>query len=343
MVSLTYDPKEDYIMRKLAFALVAAMLLAMAIPSFADDAFTLPGTSTAPVIDGVLDDCYVKLHNFYEVDNFSDAYDPDKTIKGAAYATWDKWGLYVMIEAYYENWGPVTEDRAIDIGLGNAGYVSCLATDGDYDDDTQRFEIGCGIAEEGTQMWKVSGPADLKDSSADQNVFEVAPFEHYCVNDTANKCAWYEFGIPWNFMDRTGTINYDVGTKFIFNYAANVHTTEEYAEGNSHIVEYGGGCWAGSYTDGGVVTLGEYQIVVEDEPETAAPETAAPAAEAAPAPAAEAAPAPAAAPVAETAAPVAAAAPAAAAPAAQTGDVAAIAVLAAVAALGTAVVVSRKH
>ena len=328
-------------MKKLAFALVAAMLLAMAIPAFADDAFTLPGTKTAPVIDGVLDDCYVKLHNFYEVDNFSDQYDPDKNIKGAAYATWDKWGLYVILEVYYPNWGPVPEDQALDIGLGNAGYVSCIATDGDYDDDTQRFEIGCGISEEGTQIWKVSGPADLKDSSAGQDVFEVAPFEHYCVNDEANHLAWYEFGIPWTFMDRTGTINYDVGTKFIFNYAANVHTTEEYAEGDSHIVEYGGGCWAGAYTDGGVCTLGDYQIVVEEEPETAAPETEAPAAaEPAPAPAAEtAAPAP----VAETAAPAPVAAPAAAAPAAQTGDMAAVAVLAAVAALGTALVVSRKH
>ncbi|MCR5263438.1 MAG: carbohydrate-binding protein [Clostridiales bacterium] len=72
--------------------------------------------------------------------------------------------------------------------------------------------------------------------------------------------------------------------------------------------------------------------------ETAAPETAAPA----PAPAA-AAPAPAAAAPAPAAAPVAAAAPAAAAPAAQTGDMTAVAVLAVVAALGTAVVVSKKH
>lgn len=332
-------------MKKLAIALVAAMLLAMAIPSFADDAFTLPGTKTAPVIDGVLDDCYVKLHNFYDVDNFQDQYDPDKTIKGAAYATWDKWGLYVMLEVYSEEWGPNTEDDAINIGIGSAGYVSCIAKEGDYDDDNQRFEIGHGLSEEGTQMWKVSGPADLKDSSSDQMVFEVAPFEHYCIRDEANKVAWYEFGIPWTFMDRTGTINYDVGTKFIFNYAANVHTTEEYAEGESHIVEYGGGCWSGAYTDGGVCTLGDYQLVVEEEPETEAP---APAAEAAPAPAAEAAPAPAAAApaaaeAAPAAAPVAAAAPAAAAPAAQTGDAAAIAILAAVAALGTAVVVSRKH
>ena len=65
-----------------------------------------------------------------------------------------------------------------------------------------------------------------------------------------------------------------------------------------------------------------------------APAAEAAPAEAAPAPAAEAAPA---------AAPVAAAAPAAAAPAAQTGDSSALIVLAAVAALGTAIVVAKKH
>ena len=328
-------------MKKLAIAIVALMLLAMAIPAFADDAFTLDGTAKTITIDGVLDDGYTFLHDFYGVDNFADDNDPDHVVKGSAYATWDKNNFYVMLKVFSDEFDGDSEDDAHNMGIGCVGYVSCIATDGDYDDDTQRFEIGITLSEEGTQAWKISGAAPIKDAMDTQEVFETAPYQHYVVRDDANKVTWYEFGIPWSFMDRSGTLTYDTGSKFIFNYAANIHTRDMYNDGEKLIVEYGGGCWAGSYTDGGVVTLG---VIVEDEPEPEPePETEAPApapaAEAAPAPAAEAAPAP----VAETAAPVVAAAPAAAAPAAQTGDVAAIAILAAVAALGTAVVVSKKH
>ena len=101
-------------------------------------------------------------------------------------------------------------------------------------------------------------------------------------------------------------------------------------------------------TDSGTMQVSEVNLfgdihVEAEAPAPAAEAAPAPAAEAAPAPAAAAAPAPAAAAAAPAAAPVAAAAPAAPAAAAQTGDSAAIIVLAAVAALGTAVVVAKKH
>ena len=334
-------------MKKLAFAVVAAMLLAMAVPAFAQDQITLDGTYTPMVIDGKLDETYQFLSDFWTTDTYTDDNDPDHVVQGKAYASWDKTNLYVFLEVVNPAWGPDSEDDAHNMGIGNAGYVSVIATDGDYDDDTQRFEIGAGLSEEGTQMWKISGAAPIKCAMNNEDVYTNAdlPWQHFATYDESTKISTYEFGIPWTFVDRSNTLTYDTGSKFILNFAANAHTTEQYAEGEKLIVEYGGGCWAGSYTDGAIVTLGVIVEPAAPETEAPAPETEAPApaAEAAPAPAAEAAPAPAAAPVAETAAPVAAAAPAAAAPAAQTGDVAAVAILAAVAALGTAVVVSKKH
>lgn len=330
-------------MKKLALILAVSMIAVFAaVPAFAAE-LTFPGTKTAPVIDGAIDDCYVYLHDFYSDDTFNDDNDPDHVIQGKAYATWDKNNLYVALTAYTPNNGGETRDNAIDMGVGCCGYIAVLGkADGSQTDD-QRFEIGIAIAEEGDQVWKTCSPADIKDAWPGVNgVYDTCPFSYAISRDEATKYNTYEWAVPWTFLDRTGTLTYDVGSQIVFNYSITAHTPDEYGGGEPLYMEYGGGIWANGYDSGATVTLGDYQIVVEDEPETAAPAAEpAPAAEAAPA----AAPAPAetAAPVAETAAPVAAPAPAAAAPAAQTGDTAAVIILAAVAALGTAAVIGKKR
>ncbi len=332
-------------MKKLSVILAAAVIVSLlSVCSFAAE-LTIPGTRTAPVIDGEIDECYVYLHDFYSDDTFNDTNDPDHAIQGKAYATWDKDNLYVILDFYTpEQWG-MPNDNVITMGSGTCAYIAVLGkADGSYTDD-QRYEIGIAISEEGDQVWKTCSPADIKDACYLNDVYDECPFKFFVKRNDSMKYNTYEWSVPWSFLDRTGTITYDVGSKIVFNYSAVAHTVQQYADGDPFYLEYGGGIWNNTYDDGATVTLGDYQIVVEEEtaaPETAAPETEAPApaAEAAPAPVAEAAPAEAA-PVA--AAPVAAAAPAAAAPAAQTGDFTAVAVLAAIAALGTAVIIGKKH
>ena len=221
----------------------------------ADGSLQIPKAVTAPVMDGVLDDSYAKLHDFYDSDGFRTDYDADKTIKGSSYTAWDENNFYMFLDVETPEYEPIFDVQAIDMGIGPAGYVALLGTaDGSYTDE-QRFEIGIALADEDIPVWKVSSPADIKDSSADNFYFDECPFNFGVRRDEATSHIFYEFGIPWSFLDRTEMLTYDEGSQFILNYAANVHTTTDYSNNASHIVEFGGGIWAGSYTDGAVVTL----------------------------------------------------------------------------------------
>ena len=221
----------------------------------ADGSLQIPKTATPMVMDGDVDDGYAKLHDFYGSDGFRTDYDADKTIKGTSYTAWDDNYFYMLLDVETPEYEPIFDTQAIDMGIGPAGYVALLGTaDGSYTDD-QRFEIGIALADENIPVWKVSSPADIKDSSADNFWFDECPYNYAVKRDEATGHIFYEFGIPWSFLDRTDTLTYAEGSQFILNYAANVHTTSDYSAGASHIVEFGGGIWAGAYTDGQVATL----------------------------------------------------------------------------------------
>ena len=221
----------------------------------ADGSLQIPKTPVAMTMDGYLDDTYAKLTDFYATDGFRTDYDAEKSIKGAAYTAWDDDKFYMFLEVLTPEFEPIFDVQAIDMGIGPAGYVALLGTaDGSWTDD-QRFEIGIALADEDIPVWKVSSPADIKDSSADNFWFDECPYSFGVRRDAETNYLYYEFGIPWSFLDRTDMLTYTEGSQFILNYAANVHTTTDYSNGASHIVEFGGGIWAGSYTDGAVVTL----------------------------------------------------------------------------------------
>ncbi|MBQ3707483.1 MAG: discoidin domain-containing protein [Clostridia bacterium] len=221
----------------------------------ADGSLQIPKTAAPLVMDGQIDDGYAKLSDFYGMDGFRTDYDPDKSISGTAYTAWDDNNFYMLLDVLTPEYEPIFDVQAIDMGIGPAGYVALLGTaDGTWTDD-QRFEIGIALADEDIQVWKVCSPADIKDSSADNLWFDECPYKYAVRRDAETNHIYYEFGIPWSFLDRTEMLTYKEGSQFILNYAANVHTTTDYSNGNSHLVEFGGGIWAGSYTDGAVVTL----------------------------------------------------------------------------------------
>ncbi len=222
---------------------------------------------TAPLtVDGVIDEGYTKLHNFYQVDGFKLDNDPDKSIEGSAYAAWDDDNFYLLLEVVTpKQEGNYNYDVA-NIGKGPCGYAAILGkADGTHTDD-QRFEIGHGISAEGDQVWKISGPSDIADNSSQQLWYEDAPWKYYTKRDEATKTNFYEFAIPWDFIDRTGLISYEEGSQIVLTYAANIHTLDEYNAGQNHILEFGGGIWAGAYTDGGTVTLVAAPAPVVEEP-----------------------------------------------------------------------------
>ncbi len=222
---------------------------------------------TAPLtVDGVIDEGYTKLHNFYQVEGFKLDNDPDKSIEGSAYAAWDDDNFYLLLEVVTpKQEGNYSYDVG-NIGKGPCGYAAILGkADGTHTDD-QRFEIGHGISAEGDQVWKISGPADIKDNYSEQLWYDDAPWKYYTKRDEATKTNFYEFAIPWDFIDRTGLLTYEEGSQIVLTYAANIHTLDEYNAGQSHILEFGGGIWAGAYTDGGTVTLVAAPAPVVEEP-----------------------------------------------------------------------------
>jgi len=232
----------------------------------AADAYTIPGANNAPVIDGKLDDSYMKLHDFYDCENYKTIGDDDKSIKGSVYATYDANNLYVFIiadtpvnDAYY--------DDALSMGEFVCAYIAILGTapGGGYTDDS-RFEIGIAIGNDGRQMWKTCSPGNIRDSIAEKAVFSEAPFTYFVVRDEAAKKNYYEFAVPWTFVDRSGTFIYKEGSQITFNCLVNVHVREEYlSSGQPHFYEYGGGIWNGGYEDGGIITLGAYPPIVVEE------------------------------------------------------------------------------
>lgn len=263
-------------MKKLGIVLMIAMVLSLiAVPMSAADSFTVPGTHTPPVIDGEIDSFYMKINDFYSSDSFKTNADPDKSIKGSAYATYDKDNFYFLLAVET----PVNEnfaDNALDMGVSVCGYLALLSTapGGGWTDDS-RFEAGIALSNDGQQMWKVCSPANIKDSSHEKAVWAKCPFTGFTRRDEASKYNFYEFQIPWSFLDRTGKMTFAEGSKITLNYSATIHKRDEYSAGKAHYMEYGGGVWNGGYEDGAVLTLGAIPILVETTAAAAASGTTA--------------------------------------------------------------------
>jgi len=250
--------------KKILMILTAIILLScmFMLNVHAADAYTIPGANNAPVMDGKLDDSYMKLHDFYACENYKTIGDEDKSIKGAVYMTYDANNVYVFIEANVPINDAYAED-ALSMGEFVCAYIAILGTvpGGGYTDDS-RFEIGIALGNDGSQLWKTCSPGDIRDSSAQKAVFTEAPFKFFVARDEAAKKNFYEFAVPWTFVDRSGTFSYKEGSQITFNCLANIHVREDYkSSGQPHFYEYGGGIWNGGYEDGGIITLGAYPII----------------------------------------------------------------------------------
>ena len=80
--------------------LCALMAVLLAAAAYAYDDIQLPGTNTPPVIDAKLDDCYVKIHDFYSPneDEWYDNADFGHDAKGEAWGTWDADNFYAFFK-----------------------------------------------------------------------------------------------------------------------------------------------------------------------------------------------------------------------------------------------------
>ena len=325
----------------LSIVLAAVMVAALGVSAFAstclpdDDGnifFDVPGYNVQPVLDGVISDGeyseIVTKRSQWSIacgddDNDDTAWALAESAK--VYMTWDAdYIYYASVFTAPKGFDSIWEgDEA---SMWYSGAIQMTFTDlASKEDDTQnRLEYGIGTTKEGTKLTTVWANAEG---------FEYDPEaikDNFAIGKNGNTIT-FEVRTPFSaFADVKGA----VGTKIAGNVVYSIGEEQDYIH-----AQLAAGCTG----EGGknqihdaIFTLVEAPVIETEAPETEAP---APVETAAPAPVETAAPAP----VAETAAPVVEAAPAAPAPAAQTGDSAAIVILAAAAALGTAVVVAKKH
>lgn len=306
-------------MKKIASILTASLIAAMAaMPAFAADAPSGTALKGAPAIDGQIDAEW-NLCEVYQIDRLKDG--SETGLKSQFRAMWAENALYVLIESFDTDH---STEGGPSVGDGMEIYFDLknLKTGG-FEDEDQAYFAMCAddpsnIAYDGGE----DGKANLEDSGV-------------TVAMTTTDAGYvYEAEIKLDAFATKLAKGMTIGFDIQVNDQLSGSSERDGAYGWS---DDSNAAWQGTESYGNL-TLDEAEVEAPAETEAPAPETEAPAAETA-APAETEAPAP----VAETAAPVAEAAPAAAAPAAQTSDMAALAVLAAVAALGAAVVVSKKN
>lgn len=314
-------------MKKIISALAAGCIFAaLACPVFADapSGVALKG---APAIDGQIDAEW-NLCETYQIDRLKDG--SDTALKSQFRAMWSEKALYVLIEAFdadhsFEGGPSVGDGMEIYIDLKN------LKTDG-FEDGDQAYFAMCA-----------DDPTNIAYDGGDEGKPNLEDSGVTVAMTTTDAGYVYEAEIKLDAFATTLAKGMTIGFDIQVNDQVSGESERTGAYGWS---DDSNAAWQGTASYGNL-TLDEAEVEAAPAAEAATAETEAPAAEAAPAEAApaEAAPAeaPAAAPVAETAAPAAAPAPAAAAPAPQTGDMTAVAVLAAAAAVGCAVLVSKKH
>lgn len=241
---------------------VIFLALIFVMPVSAWDNFTMPKTNTPPVIDGIMDDCYVKLHNFYDTDQFVDTSDLDHVGKGSTYITYDDKFLYVYIEAIHDTYAP--ENSPVVSASGSCMYLAILSGLPEAFNVDSQIQLAVNLSADGTQEWKYTGsvPEYDRDNSVDKAIFSECPFDFKVVRDDAKKITYYEVGLPWSQLDRTGEIEFKEGHVFTFNYIVVMDPPI--------IVQYGQGLMNDIYDGGGYITLGAAPIVETEAPETEA-------------------------------------------------------------------------
>jgi hypothetical protein len=249
--------------KKLFTVLLTVFLAAMfVLPVSAWDNFTMPKTNTAPVIDGKLDDCYVKLHDFYQTAEFLDNMDTAHAGAGCTYVTYDDASLYVYIEAVHDNYSPVNDPKVS--SNGSCMYLAILSGLPDAFNADSQIQLAINLSADGKQEWKYTGsvPENARDNSVDMAIYKECPFKFMVVRDNAKKTTYYEIGLPWTQLDRTGTIDFKEGHVFTFDYIVTLDP--------GVIVQYGQGLMNDIYDGGAYITLGAAPVAETEAPVTAA-------------------------------------------------------------------------
>ena len=291
----------------LALSLTIVLAAAVMAPAaFADGAdYVAPFASTAPKIDGQIDDIWGSAAEIVP----AEVHDDDSMCTGYVKILWAQDAMYFLEVAKDATIPSANESSANSFDL----WISENNNQADgYDTDLGDYHI-C-INSNGVKC----------PYTGNEDIYDVIEF---AVANTSDGYA-VEIRVPYVMLKPAAeghVIGFNVSLNDDFDDDDGRDSYSTWMEQDGHEGFY----WSSTYLN--TVQFGEIPA------ETAAPETAAPA------PAETAAPAPAeVAPAAETAAPVAAPAPAAAAPAAQTSDNISIAVIAVAAALGCAVVIGRR-
>jgi hypothetical protein len=261
----------------------------------------------------------MKLHDFYgpDVTQWYDPNDPDHKAVGEAWATWDKDNFYCYFKIAEPGYAPENGAGQTPASTYSSMYLALLATEpvDDLPQDTYHVMQACiNRSADDTLEWFYTGsvPEEFRDNSANYAIYSECPFKFDSRH--VDGYTYYEWAMPWDQIDRTGSVKFTEGHKWFVNYII----TWGDKDGAFPIVQYGQGLMNDVYDMGAVMTL-VAPIVVEEE--TAAPE-AAPAVEEAP---------------------VAAAPAEAPAPAAQTSDLSALFVLIGAAALCSVVIIKKER
>ncbi|GHU34428.1 hypothetical protein FACS1894105_01190 [Clostridia bacterium] len=251
-------------MKKLARILAVCLIASVcAVSASAYDQITVPKTLVPPAIDGVLDDSYFKLHDFYEnPDEFVDNEDAEHAGTGSAYLTWDDENLYCFILSKHELFQPDINPYVA--AAGSCMYLAILAGLEDQFSEDSQVQVAFSLSDEGTQEYKLTGsvPEADRDNSFDNYVYpDGPPFDYITVRNDAKNETYYEVRMPWSFLDRTGTYKFVEGHKFVYNYITRLDP--------GVLVQYGRGLVQDIYDLGGIITLGAAPApIVADEPDT---------------------------------------------------------------------------
>jgi len=221
------------------------------------DDIQLPGTKTAPAIDGKLDDCYVKIHDFYSPDEeeWYDASDAAHAGKGEAWATWDKDNFYTFFKVYEPEYFPQNAGGEVPAASSSSMYLALLATkpvDDLPENDNYVLQVALNRSSDDTLEWKYTGsvPEEFRANSADLAMYDETPFTFECIN--VDGYTYYEIAMPWDQIDRTGDVPFGVGHEFTFNYIVTYYDDEEVSW---PIVQYGQGLMNDIYDMGGIITM----------------------------------------------------------------------------------------
>lgn len=251
-------------MKKRLFTILPAVFLVilLILPVSAWDNFTMPKTDKAPVIDGKLDDCYVKLNDFYGTAEFLDNIDTAHDGAGSTYVTYDDSFLYVYIEAVHDTYAPVNDPKVN--SNGSCMYLAILSGLPDAFNADSQIQLAINLSADGKQEWKYTGsvPENARDSSVDKLIYKECPFKFMVVRDDAKKTTYYEIGLPWSQLDRTGTIDFKEGHVFTFDYIVTLNP--------GVIVQYGQGLMNDIYDGGAYITLGAAPAAKTEAPVTEA-------------------------------------------------------------------------